>query len=220
MMYKKCIICGSNAGKMSDCLYKCQDCGHLEDITDIDTSIYNDGYLEKYKEWEDNGQLKIKDSTKWMLINKHMPGIKTVLDIGTNFGYFLDHVPPECNIKTYGYDKYLGPYQDESVFDREYDLITFFHTLEHIEDPYAFIKKLKCKYIMFTIPWLGDRMSARSFLVFSGEIKHGEHKNFYTRKSLNILLRDFKVLCEDYSDGFTEDKRNIEHIVTQIRERI
>src|SRR5689334_21473503 len=74
----------------------------------------------------------------------HIPS--SLLDVGYGSGAFLtvaQHIGP----KVFGYDvppqyPLEGVELVESIFDREYEVVTFFDSLEHFEDIYC-IKNLK-----------------------------------------------------------------------------
>ncbi len=81
----------------------------------------------------------------------------SIMDIGYGNGSFLKAC---SNIiyKCYGSDlhnNYKLPDTCtfiENIFEQEVDVITFFDSLEHFDDIFI-IDKLKCKYIMITLPW-------------------------------------------------------------------
>lgn len=181
-----------------------------------DSSVYNKEYFEQFDQWYEDGSLAIKDSHRWNLIRSMAPEAKTLLDFGCNNGAFVDHMPLDLNLECSGYDPYTK-YNDESVLEKPYDVLTMFHVMEHLDNPRETLINIDHKYFIFSIPWLGENMTAVSFVQFGYHIKPGEHKQFFTRKSLNILLREYKLLEEDYVDGYGENSEYPEHIVTQVR---
>jgi len=80
----------------------------------------------------------------------------SILDIGYGNGNFLklcSEVIPNC----YGNDVSGYPIPENcefvnDIFQREYDVITFFDALEHFED-INFISSLKCNYVLISVPW-------------------------------------------------------------------
>ena len=87
------------------------------------------------------------------VINKYP---KTILDVGYGNGDFLNLCSnniPNC----YGYDISNYPIPEncnfiEDIFSREFDVITFFDSLEHFQT-INFVSKLKCNYIVISVPW-------------------------------------------------------------------
>jgi len=80
---------------------------------------------------------------------------ESILDVGYGNGSFLKvckDIIPNC----YGYDitNYPLPngcYLTNDMFDKTYDVITFFDSLEHFDD-IEFVKNLKCNYICISVP--------------------------------------------------------------------
>jgi hypothetical protein len=84
---------------------------------------------------------------------------KSVLDFGYGNGSFLKHCH-KMQKNCFGYDISDYPLVDgitkvESATQNGYDLITFFDSLEHIEDEniVGFLQGLKCKFIFVSLPW-------------------------------------------------------------------
>jgi len=195
----------------------------VENIAVYEPDTYDDRYAENYRNLEKDGQLQMRDGILWTIIMQYAPDIKTLIDIGCGEGFFLDHMPVELDLELFGYDPHIGGYKDKSVLGKEYDMMTFFHTLEHTEDPYGFINQTKHTYILFSIPWIGDlspKIMLPRLLNPKGTLHIGEHKQFFTRRSLNILLRDYDVIFETHFEAEAVDKNHPNDVVTQIRRRI
>jgi len=82
----------------------------------------------------------------------HIP--ESVLDVGYGAGVFLE----ACDdiVDRYGYDISGWPVPDgckfsDSLFYQSYEVITFFDSLEHMED-ISFVKDLSCKYVCISVP--------------------------------------------------------------------
>jgi hypothetical protein len=85
----------------------------------------------------------------------HTPS--SLLDVGYGNGEFLrtaKTLVDDCN----GYDippAYPLPssiIQQESLYSREFEVVTFFDSLEHFRTPYE-IGNLRCRYVMISVPW-------------------------------------------------------------------
>jgi len=215
---KSCVICGFNARRMTEHWFQCDYCGHLEDIRspNLDTT-YNDSYYD-YSE-EDIVSMAIRNTILWELIQKHTPDIKTLLDYGCGIGRFLDNKPPGFDVQLAGYDLYRKPYTDKSVLEKKYDMVTAFHVLEHFNDPHELLEAIDCDYIMFSIPWGGEKITMGSLWTWYTMLRPGEHKHCFTRKSLNIFLRDYDLVWETNIEGKGQNPLHPEFIVTQIRKR-
>ena len=80
----------------------------------------------------------------------------SILDIGYGNGSFL-RVCSNSISNCFGYDVSGVELPNEitivdNFFDRHYEVITFFDSLEHFEDIH-FIDKLNCDYICVSLPW-------------------------------------------------------------------
>ena len=80
----------------------------------------------------------------------------SILDVGYGNGSFLrtcSNIIPKC----FGHDISGYPLPDgcefaDNLFDNHYDVVTFFDSLEHFDDPY-FLEKLNCNFICISLPW-------------------------------------------------------------------
>jgi SAM-dependent methyltransferase len=80
----------------------------------------------------------------------------SLLDVGYGNGEFLK-LCAEVILKCYGndvsgYSIPNGCVFVDDIFQREYDVITFFDVLEHFEDINV-VSKLKCNYVVISVPW-------------------------------------------------------------------
>jgi hypothetical protein len=81
----------------------------------------------------------------------------SLMDIGYGNGDFLNSCKTTIN-KLYGNDIHPAyPLPDgiefvSDILEKEVEVITFFDSLEHFND-LEFVKKLKCKYVIISLPW-------------------------------------------------------------------
>lgn len=117
---------------------------------------YEDEYFNKYKKIShlNNNMANLRLGLIIGAI-KRVPS--SILDIGAGTGEFINtcsDIVPKCFafdvIKTTKYSKKVQ--RVENFLKEQYDVITFFDSLEHIED-ISFIKKLKCNYVVISVPW-------------------------------------------------------------------
>lgn len=81
---------------------------------------------------------------------------KNILDIGYGTGAFLKVCEAEIP-ERYGHDISGWPTPDgcqfvENIFSKKYDVITFFDSLEHMEN-IEIVKDLNCNYVCISLPW-------------------------------------------------------------------
>lgn len=90
----------------------------------------------------------------WMLLTlKYTP--TSILDIGYGNGDFLK-LCEKSGVKAFGndistYDVPYGVKFVDDIFEGDYDVISFFDSLEHFED-IEFVSKLSAKYIYISVP--------------------------------------------------------------------
>ena len=137
----------------------------------------------------------------------------SVLDIGCGLGYFLSALKPQ--IKKYGIEdskfacKYIesnfkdinilnGSYKLVENFKIEFDMIMFYHVIEHLKDPPESLRLIKKVLKKNGILILGTP-NVESFVakIFKGNYRHfiPAHTCLYGKKSISKLLKDnnFKV---------------------------
>ena len=149
-------------------------------------------YDEKYSSAYDN----YGESTNYMsymrlgfIVGSMGKVPNSILDVGYGNGSFLktsSQIIPNC----FGYDISGVTLPNhiktvDNLFDRHYDVITFFDSLEHFEDIYV-LDKLQCNYICISVPWCHN---------FNDEWfekwKHrrpGEHLWHFSEKSLKCFV--------------------------------
>jgi len=114
---------------------------------------------------------------------------KTILDIGYGNGDFLktcSNVVPEC----YGHDVSNYPIPEnckliDDIFTNAFDVITFFDSLEHYED-INFISKLKCSYIVISLPWC-HYFSDEWFRIWKHR-RENEHLHHFSEEALTNFM--------------------------------
>ena len=140
--------------------YFCQQC----QVLFLSPKPKNKGIREYYSQnftYTDglHEEKRIRQRAKIILTklkNMHPQG-KTLLDIGSGFGFFLDDanrsgfeaigIEPAKKLAEYARKKYRLPVINQSIDDfkptKKYDFITLIHVIEHFTDPISVIKKFK-----------------------------------------------------------------------------
>lgn len=80
----------------------------------------------------------------------------SILDVGYGTGAFLDSCK-NCIPRRYGHDISGWNVPEgcrfvENILQNYYDVITFFDSLEHMEN-LEFVKDLQCEYVCISLPW-------------------------------------------------------------------
>ena len=117
---------------------------------------YDLSYSEKYNVYNDKNK-QLANLRMGVLVGAINKIPTSIMDVGYGNGIFLEcaqEIIPKC----YGSDlhnRFPLPNKCEfveNIFEKEVEVITFFDSLEHFDDIFI-IDKLKCKYIMITLPW-------------------------------------------------------------------
>lgn len=216
--HKNCIICGSGSiEKMINYekhhLIKCQSCRFVF-CEPIPTAIELEKHYENYGRNDYLSPLTIKRYNE--LLDKFEKFKKNgkILDVGCGIGYFLDVA------KKRGWEVYGTEYTDEAINIcknkginmkegklnpgnynlEEFDIITSFEVLEHINNPIEEISNFnqllrKGGLVYLTTPNFNS--FSRYYLKSNyNVITYPEHLSYYTPKTLKYLFKKlkFKVL--------------------------
>jgi hypothetical protein len=81
---------------------------------------------------------------------------KSILDVGYGTGAFLKvcetEIPNRYGHDISGWNVPEGCEFVSDILEKEFDVITFFDSLEHMND-IEFVKDLKCNYVCISLPW-------------------------------------------------------------------
>lgn len=148
----------------------------------------------------------------------------SLLDVGYGNGEFLrtaHRLVADCE----GYDvppAYPLPptiRQAESLYEREYDVVTFFDSLEHFRNPYE-IASLRCRYVMISVPWC-HFVDDAWFMAWKHR-RPDEHLWHFSRESLVRFFSSlgFRLLCSGNPEDVVRGELNgLPNILTAVFER-
>ena len=209
----KCYLCDNDDIIVHDEHTWCKRCMHGQSIYAFDKSVYDYDYATEY--------LKRANSYMSTTLNafrleftlgatKDIPLPKMrLLDFGCAAGVFVAALKFRIsgNIKAYGYDvnvshedrwedtaKFL--FTDLSKVPQPLNVITFFDSLEHVEDPKGLIKYLDPRYVITSIPVFSP--SGKN-LTKSRHYKPVEHLHYFSTASIKKMLRDLGYSTVDTS---------------------
>jgi hypothetical protein len=187
------------------------------------SNIYNIDYIDKrYNTYGEKGP-QISGLRLGYLVGilGYLP--KSILDIGYGNGDFLKIC--RNSIDSYGSDISGYPIPEgvtyvDNIFDRHYDVISFFDVLEHFEE-INFIKDLKCNYIYISVPWC-HYLNDQWFMNWKHR-RPDEHLWHFNQKSIENFFNEmgYKMIqSSNFEDIIRKSDSNYSNILTCIFKKI
>lgn len=212
--HKNCLICNSSLlkplrGYESKYLQKCKNCGFVF-IYKIPTKEELDTYYATYAYSGDDYISEITIKRYNELLDSFEPFRQTnkLLDIGCGRGYFLE-VAKKRGWQVYGteysqkaieicinkgFSMNQGKLNENNYSLEEFDIITSFEVIEHINNPLeeiSIIKKLLRKEGLFYCTTPNFNSLSRYYLKAEYNIIcYPEHLSYYTKNTLKYLLNN------------------------------
>jgi len=162
-------------------------------------------YCNYYNNIPSDEMSKIRFDT----VYKYVGHFKSICDFGYGNGSFIQHAYAR------GYDAYAYDISDypvprgvikvDDIDELEVDVITFFDSIEHIEDVdlVSFLNKKKAKYFVISLPWFHEFLGPEWFENWKHR-KPNEHFHHFDVHGLIGLLTDAD--CSIIHIGNEEDK--------------
>ncbi|GMO37281.1 MAG: methyltransferase domain-containing protein [Termitinemataceae bacterium] len=170
---------------------------------------------------EEDSSYKKRCVRQYNFIRNSVDSIKSIFEVGSASGYNLS-IYKNNNINTYGIepsknnvlsckDKYgielfngmFQEYIEKYNSQNKYDLIFLSHVLEHIINPYSFIKALSeinKRYMFIEVPTLDYKFCDEPFGMFAEE-----HVNYFTFESLRNLMNSLGYNIVDANIYFSSE---------------
>lgn len=146
---------------------------------------------------------------RYSVISKYIPIFSSICDFGYGNGAFINHCRLKSH-KTYAYDisDYPPPYgvhRVHNIDELEVDVMTFFDSIEHVEDEdlVSFLNKKKTKYFVISVPWFHEFLGTEWFENWKHR-KPNEHFHHFDVHGIIGLLSDAN--CDILHVGNEEDQ--------------
>lgn len=200
-----CITCGMMMTHLKADLFICKECGLVSSDIPPDPSIYDKSYDIKYKRYQRSRiNVTLQEMRICMVMKDKVK--KSILDFGCGSGSFVEQVEKSIGFdcKAVGFDiNPYGNYCDVISLLNGFDTVTFWDSLEHVQNPKKLIEGLNAEHVFVSTPSIDDcdiEYITRDFHHYYP----GEHVHYFNEKSLKKLLE----VC-----GY-------EHSITHYRESI
>lgn len=184
-----CPICGTFLYKLRR-LFECLKCELVFDETPPDPLVYNESYLAEFKS-RDNTEAgrrltEIRLDMVWKLFKEgHL------LDFGPGGGRFLEESKRHFEAHSLDINPNSNPTYSciEEVQPETYDVITFWDSLEHLENPLTMLMDARMVLkpggmVFISTPNIWPTIDAIS----SHHYKPGEHVYYFNMVSLHKML--------------------------------
>ena len=192
-------------------VYQCDECG-TKYLSSIDkNNDYENGFMYETNNLSDLNMderlelFRADDIRRYEMVENSCLG-KKVLDFGCGFGGFLNYISRVADV-AYGVE--LGKNEREYLTNRgikcfktidesgqKFDIITLFHTFEHLTEPRAWLNKFsqyldRNGYLIIEVPNANDiLLSLYESDKFADFTYWSAHLFLYTIKSLTMLIEE------------------------------
>jgi hypothetical protein len=137
------------------------------------------------------------------------------LDFGGGYGVFV-RMMRDLGFDFYWHDKhcvnlFAKDYEAANILKDNYDLLTAFEVLEHLQNPMSEIEEMSrlSDHILFSTQLVPtDNPKPDQWWYYGRE--HGQHISFYSLRSLHLIAERLKTNC--YSNGSTFHMFSKKHI--------
>lgn len=168
----------------------------------VDPVPYDTEYFNKYKQYEGSDIARALNNGRCAMLLRHVKEGSRVLDIGAGCGTFV------MEAQTWGFDAYGFDINQATVEflknknrfaaePGEFDAVTFWDSLEHIENPMEVLCKIAYgAIVLVAIPVFSDLRRIRE----SKHYRPGEHLYYFTEFGFVGWMQQQGFLIIDRSD--------------------
>ena len=191
-------------------IYKCPVCGtkYLSTVQENDYEndfMYQTNSMSNLDIQERLLLFQKDDERRYKMVNHFCEG-KNILDFGCGFGGFLDYISKSANRycgvelgrneRDYLNRKKIICKKSIDEYNEKFDVITLFHTFEHLSNPKEWLNKFS-KYLNSNGKLIIEVPNANDVLLSLYDSKHfadftywTAHLYLYTVKSLSMLIKE------------------------------
>ena len=183
-----CTICGAAMRHLTKDLFICDACSLVSSDIRPDPSIYDRSYEIKYSRYERTETGRAIQELRSTLVRRHVDG-GGLLDFGCGVGSFIKHLSNGNHFSPVGFD--INPYTafcDVATLLDKYRIVTFWDSIEHIENPVRLIKGLGAEWVFACTPSIDGWERPRRELTEWRHYMPSEHCHYFNEKSLRCLM--------------------------------
>ena len=171
-------------------LYHYNDFGVLSQLKNNPID-YKEEYLQNYKEIK-NKTLEMSH-LRMKFIYQNCESVNSLLDFGSGTGELLQ-VASETVGETYSYDIFDKTFDhsetlsEDQIYSKQFDVVTFYDSLEHTISPSSIIEKIKSRFIIISLPWCHIKTQGIPWFMSWKHRKYNEHLHHYDLNSLVSMM--------------------------------
>lgn len=189
----KCDICKAEMKHVVADIHRCPSDGLLSSDLKPNPNIYGEDYHRKHALYANNEINKRLQDCRRGFVEKVLQRKDNLrlLDYGCGSGAFLQSLNGQFVVKN-GFD--INPYEKftrTEVLFNDYDVVTMWDVLEHLESPKSFLSALRSKYVFITVPCVGDLNALGLDIENITKWRHyrpNEHLHYFDIGSMESLL--------------------------------
>ena len=194
----------------------CKQTGALKSISREITARYDHAYVARYENYPQAELSAIRAK----LVMKYAGDFATICDVGFGTGAFLAEIGrAKPTAKLHGFD--VSPYPapdfvnvDPDWQQKEWDVVTFFDSLEHFVD----LPKVNAKCIVVSVPWYNDFLGDEWFKSWKHR-RPGEHLWHFNPDALACVFKQQgmrQIYCGNPEDKIRKSDSTMPNILTMI----
>jgi hypothetical protein len=197
----------------------CEETGALKSISREITASYDHDYVARYENYPQAELSAIRAK----LVMKYAGDFATICDVGFGTGAFLAEISRAKPTATlHGFD--VSPYPapdfvnvDPDWQQKEWDVVTFFDSLEHFVD----LPKVNAKCVVVSVPWYHRRLGNKWFDSWKHR-RPGEHLWHFSSYSLGRVFENqgiWQTYLGNPEDKIRKSDGPLQNILTMIFSR-
>lgn len=180
----KCTACHNAMAHHNKDLHGCPVCGLISSDLPADPVIYNEEYWAKYRVLGRSNLGCEITAARARKVAEYT--YRKILDFGCGAGTFINRLLAD-GIDVTGFD--INPHSGQCVVERLYDSysgVTFWDSLEHLNDPAMVLKGISADYVFICTP-NSNNHDGRNLTTWK-HYRPKEHIHYFNESSLKVLL--------------------------------
>lgn len=156
---------------------------------------YDAAYFDKYVGYEGKAVAVAINAARLRLVNRFLPAIEPILDVGVGSGEFIKSHPNawghDVNEKAIGWLKEQGKWVPDL---HSFNAFSFWDVIEHVPEPEGYFRQMRPGSLLFTcLPIFDDLNSIRE----SKHYRPNEHFYYWTESGFVfwMKLHGFRLLA-------------------------